>query len=317
MTTSPNDQRHVLVGAACVVLGALLWSTGGVVIKELGQPALVVSAARSLLSAGLFLLLCGGRVAPPATGRRWFWIGALCYAWVVTGFVAANRLTTAANTILLQFTSPFWIILLGEWFLKEKPRRGDWAALALGAVGIVLCLAENLVEGFSRREGVLLTPETIGDLMALSTGLTFGVCLLVMRRTNRRGVEGVSDAGDARPMLFWGNALAVAEAVAWVGARPPEGGLSAALALTPLSVALLLWLGLGQLGGGYYFVQRGMRHLTAIQASVLTLVEPVLNPLWVALINGERPGGLTVLGGALVLSGMVVNVAAHRAPKPR
>lgn len=298
-------------GALCVVLGALLWSTGGAAVKWLPQPPLAVSAGRSLLAAGLMLLVCGGRVAPPRSPG--FWVGVACYAWVVTGFVLATRLTTAANAILLQFTSPLWVIVLGGWLLGERPRRSDWAALAIGAFGIVLCLWDGLASSLAERREGLLTPESAGDLIALSTGFAFGLCFIAMRKANR--AEPRAGGWDARVMIFWGNAAAVAVGAGWLALSPPAEGAGALLAGGVAAALVMLWLGFAQLGGGYLLVQHGMRQVGAIQASLLTLIEPVLNPLWVLLVAGERPAAMTIAGGSLVIGGLALNVALRGRPR--
>lgn len=301
------------LGAIAIVAGAILWSTGGVSVKWLQADAphvsgLAVSSGRAIFTALFFLALARGRIGMPRRGRGWFLAGVLTYAYVVTSFVLSTRLTTAANAILLQYTAPIWVMLVGWPLLGEKPSPRDGLALFLGGIGVVLCCQEGLRlpgqggSGFSR--------QALGDLMGLSSGVAFGLFSVVLRFLRRDEGAGVRPA-TSLAILFWGNALA-----ALIGGP----ALVAAWAESPLpaaAVGVLIWLGVGQLGLGYYLFQRGLRSVTALHANMLSLIEPVLNPVWVAWAVHEIPSRGTLLGGAFVLGAMVLSALPGRSRRPR
>jgi drug/metabolite transporter (DMT)-like permease len=301
-------------GVAWILAGALLWSTGGVGVKWLtgieGWPPLLVSAFRSLLAAVVFFLALGGRWSPPASdSRRWFWLGALTYAYVVTAFVVATFLTTAANAIILQDTAPLWVLGFSGVMLGERARWRDAGALLTGLVGVGLCVWDGLRQPSG--EG-LLSARTAGDLLALTSGLAFGFTTIAMRHFSR-GEDGIDR--QAVSFLFMGNVLAGALGLGLAvlaGGTVPLTGAAGSGGLL-VSLLVLAWLGFGQLGGGYLCVQRGLRNVPAIQGSLLMLAEPVVNPIWVALAVGEIPPATTIAGGALVLSGMLIGVTGRRA----
>jgi drug/metabolite transporter (DMT)-like permease len=319
MTTASSSLNHspaaIRRAMLLVLAGAVLWSTGGVFIKLLvrdpGWGPFAISTGRSALAAALFFVVLRGRIRIPG-GRsgRWFWAGALSYAYVVTAFVLATKMTTAANAIILQDTAPLWVLAFGGVLLGERARWRDGAALAAGLAGVVLCVRNGLMQP---RAGGLFSPQTAGDFLALSSGATFGLTTLALRRLSRAAGTAESEDHAALALLCVGNVLAVGAGLAGAFAvgtafRVPS------LAGLAVPLLMLLWLGLVQLGAGYLLVQRGLRRLPAFQASMLMLLEPILNPLWVALMASEIPAGTTMIGGGLVLAGMAIGLTGKRAP---
>ena len=289
-------------GVLFVVLAACLWSTGGFVVKSVDLTPMATSAARSIFAALLFFVAARGRVLPPRAGRRWFIIGAISYAYVVTTFVIATRWTTAMNAIVLQDTAPLWVVLLGPALLGEKPRRQDFIAILIGGAGVVLCLRQGLS---LPRGDSLLTRQTLGDLLALTSGIAFGTQMIVLRRVNRTMPGRTAGPLDAYRLLFAGNLIAaIAGGPALLG---EIGNLAGAVPF-----AMILWLGIGQLGFGYFCFQRGVRHVPAVQASIISLIEPILNPGWVAMAVNEVPPLSTIGGGGLVLLAVVVGVMPRK-----
>lgn len=308
--------KSAATGAALVLAGAMLWSTGGVLVKWLSASgelsAFAISGLRSFLAAGLFLAVARRGVVPrfpDAISRRWFWIGAVAYAYVVTGFCVATVMTTAANAIILQDTAPLWVLLWAPAMLGERARPRDVLAVALGIGGVALCLRHGLLQP---RTGGALSVQTLGDLIALSTGLAFALVTIAMRRQGQ--AYAADAAASAIPFLFVGNLIAVLAGFAGTLMARGTGGIIALQALAnPTTLLLICWLGVGQIGMGYLLVQRGLRTVPAFQAALLALAEPVFNPVWVALAIGEIPPGETIAGGILVLSAMVAGMAGRRA----
>ncbi len=226
--------------------------------------------------------------------------GALAYAGVVIGFVVSTRFTTAANTIILQYTSLIWVIVLGWLFLKERAQTHEIIAVAIGLAGVVLCAGG----GFSlwRSTGVL-SLASLGDGLALFSGLCFALTTLALRRLRSAASASEEQPGDyaALVTLFFGNTLA-----AVVGLPSLLRDLQTPVAGQSVGLWIVAWLGIAQLGGGYWFFQRGLKTTRALSANLISLVEPLLNPLWVALFVGETPSRETTAGGLLILGAIVL-----------
>ena len=217
------------------------------------------------------------------TGRGEFSPAALIYAVMVVSFVLSNKLTTAANAILLQSTSPLYLLFLGPLFLKEKLRAVDFAVVG----GVIL----GAVVLFSGTENVVATaPDPVrGNIVALGSGVAWALTIAVLRWVGKRNPLAESAASIA----IAGNLIA------FVACLP------LALGGAPLDVrsgAVVLYLGLFQVGLGYVCFTRSIRHVPAIDAATLLLIEPVLNPIWAWMIHGEKPSGRALAGGAMILA---------------
>jgi len=287
-------------GLALVVAAALLWSSGGLGIKLVHAHPLAIAGYRSLFALpvvlGALFLASRGRGAEvrAALGRRSTWYVALAYAIAVMLFVAATRMTTAANAILLQYTSPVHVVLLSPWLLRERVAWWDWLAVAGCAVGMVCFFGDGLAGG-----------AALGNVLALVSGFGFGLLTLLLRRERleavRRGEAFADVAGSPLGALV---AVALGNLLGALIASPAmitEGPNDAR------SVAVLLGLGLLQIGLSYVLFIAATARITAVEAGLVATIEPVLNPVWVALGYGERPSRGAVIGGVLI----VVSVTAR------
>jgi drug/metabolite transporter (DMT)-like permease len=261
-----------------VLSAAFLFSTGGAAIKATAFSAWQVAGFRSGIAAlALFLLLPGWR-------RGWS-AGSLlvggAYAATLILYVIANKLTTAANAIFLQATAPLYVLLLAPRLLREPLRRSDLLLSALLVAGGSLF--------FVRVDPALTTaPDPLrGNLVAAASGLTWALTILGLRWLARSGREG--PAGGA---VIAGNVMAFA--VCAPLAFPVGESV-------PLDWAVVAYLGLFQIGLAYVAMTRGMRRTPAFEASLLLLIEPVLNALWAWLMHGEQPGPASLFGCALIL----------------
>jgi len=252
-----------------ILLAAVLWSTAGAAIKSCGLDGWQIASGRSLV-AGLFLLL----LVPEARRRpsRRTWLVAVAYAFTVVLFVLATKLTTAANAIFIQDTAPLWVLLLSPWLLAERPTRSELLAVPVYAIGLGLFFLDELSAG-----------QLAGNLVALASGVAFGLSIIGLRLVRH----------DGPAALVLGNLVAAAAAlpIALSGPAP-----------TPLDLALVGYLGVFQLGLSYLVFSRGLLGTPAVEASLLVLLEPVLNPIWTFLVAGERPGPWAIAGGAIVLA---------------
>lgn len=282
------EPRQHSKGFLFLLASALLWSTAGVLIKWVDWPAPAVAGMRALIAAAALLAFRRGFSLPRS---RWQWGAALAYAATTLLFVAANKMTTAANAILLQYTSPIFVALFSPWFLAEPIRRADWATIGCVLVGMSLFFLDDV-----RFSG------TAGNLIAIASGLTYAWMTLFMRRD-----QGAS-ASDS---ILFGNLIAAAIGLPWLLGAP---------SLNASGWLALLFLGVFQLGLAYLFYAAAIRRVTALEAVLIPVVEPLLNPLWVLLLVGERPGPMALLGGSVVLSAVTLRAVStlrrNRRPPP-
>ncbi len=251
-----------------LILTAVLWSLGGLLIKSVDSHPLAIAGARSTISAILILLY----IKKPRFTWSFAQIGAaLCYAMTSILFVAANKLTTAANAILLQYTAPLYVALLGAWLLKEKAKLIDWATIGIVLGGMVLFFMDSLD-----------TRGVLGSVLAVLSGVTFALFAIFMRmQKNGSPVESV----------LLGNVLTAIIGVPFLFTAAPDSQ----------GWLYFVVLGVIQLGIPYILYSYAIKHVTALEASLIPVIEPILNPIWVFLFMGEAPGGLALIGGVIVV----------------
>ncbi len=273
----------VIRARLCVLAATALFSTGGAGVKLCSlSPSQLVSLRCGI--GGLLLLLL---LRPNWREVDWrAWLPGIALGGTLTLFVFSSRLTTAASAILLQATAPLWVLLLGPWLLGEHSRRSDWAVMAAMAVGLIMvCLGAAPAQASA--------PHPLqGNLLAVVSGLTWGLTTIGLRRALRSG-DGAEGA-----VVIIGNFVAV--------------GISLPMALPfgpiqPADWAVVGFLGVFQIAVPYLFFFIGLRHLRAFEGVLLMLLEPVLSAIWTALIHGERPGWWPVAGGAIILAATVWN----------
>jgi drug/metabolite transporter (DMT)-like permease len=263
-----------------LVSAALLFSTGGAAIKAVSLTSWQVSCLRSGLAAVTVWLLS------PAARRGWTWrtpVVSVAYAATLVLFVLANKLTTSASTIFLQSTAPLYLLLLSPLLLRENITRED--LLFMVAVG----------SGFSlffigTDPPVVTAPNPfLGNVLAALSGLTWAFTMLGLRWISTR--PG-ADPGAAQGVVVAGNLLAFL--VCLPMALPITGGSLA-------DWAIIGYLGVFQIGVAYILVSAAIRDISALEASVLLLVEPAFNPIWSWLVHGEKPGTWSLAGGLVIL----------------
>lgn len=277
MCPVPTDQvRH----RAQLIAAAVLFSTGGAAVKAASLSSWQVASFRSGVAAlAILLLIPAARRVP--SGRA---LAVACaYAATLVLFVLANRLTTAANTIFLQSTAPLYILLLGPWLLREPIRRADLALMAAVGGGLALFFVGAEVP-------TATAPDPArGNVLAALSGVTWALTVVGLR-----WIGSDPDRGDsalsvvvAGNMIAFGACLLPALPVVDAGA---------------IDWAIIVYLGVFQIALAYLFLVAGIRHVPALEASLLLLVEPALNPVWAWLAHGERPGAWALAGGATILA---------------
>jgi drug/metabolite transporter (DMT)-like permease len=269
-----RDHRRAV---ALLALCAVLWSTAGVLIKLVDWNVGAIWSTRSAIAAAA---LWAWRRPSFARISAAEWRGAGSLAATTGLFILANKLTTAANAILIQYSAPIWVALLGAWLLGERATRLDWLTIATVIGGIVLFFFEQLSFG-----------HVAGNLVALGAGVGFAVNVVSFRQVALTpGATGASD--PLRPMLL-GNLIGAVLGAPFLLASPPPGATG---------WGALAALGLFQQAAAYLCYAWAIRHATAIEATLVSVIEPILSPVWVAIAFGERPGPWAVLGGAIVVS---------------
>jgi drug/metabolite transporter (DMT)-like permease len=281
--TSPTTAHRQAI--ALLALCGLFWSTGGVLIKLVDWHPLAIWSARSAIAAAMLWLVRRPSLRGITRGE---WAAAAALAATTGLFILANKLTTAANAILIQYSAPVWIALLGVWFLGERATRLDWVAIALVLGGIVLFFFEQLT-----------IDHVAGNLVAFTAGITFAFSAMTLRRValaHHAGAHAGPPLDPLRPMLLGNLIGAVLGAPAMLLDAPPDA----------TGWGALLALGVVQQGAAYLCYARAIRHATALDAMLVPVIEPILSPLWVALAIGERPGPWALVGGTIVVGAVTL-----------
>jgi len=247
-----------------LVAAALLWSVGGVLIKSVAWHPMAIMGVRSALAA-VTLWFVARR--PRLRWTRLQVAGAVAYAVTVILYVPACKLTTAANAILLQYTSPIWIALFGAWFLKERASALDWLFIVLSLGGMAMFFHEGIA-----------SKSLLGDLMGALSGVTIAWMMLLMRKQK--------DESPIQSVLL-GNVMAACAGLPFCLSTPLPS-VSGWLALAVLGVF--------QLGMSYALYSYAIRHVTALEANIVLTLEPR-----VLLLLGERPTDWALAGGVVVL----------------
>lgn len=266
-------------GLLAVLAAAVLWSTGGLFIKWVSLDALGVTMWRSLFAAITMAILVRPRLDAPWRLSKLTWAIAVAYALTLVMFVAATKLTTAANAIFLQYTAPVYLLFAGPLLLRERASRLDVATVFVAFGGMSLFFVGRL-------EGDALG----GNLLAAASGVTLAAMFLLLR------APGCTEATRPLAMLL-GNLILVAALIPVNLARDPSDAFVPSLR----DFGGLLFLGVVQIGLAYLLFGYAMRTVAALEASLIGMLEPVLNPLWVYLALGETPGVWAVVGGAIIV----------------
>jgi len=316
--TAGNRRGH-LIGLALLVASGLFWSLNGALIKLVyedgaGPHGVTIAFYRSLF-AGLFIVPLafrrrpspakdGGRrgrsrlatllAAPGTKSMLGLRPAAFCcmvfFTCMTVCFVVANTMTAAANAIILQYTSTFWIFSLSPWLLKEKPQAKELGLLTLAMIGIGIIFAGNA------------RTDLGGLLVALGSGLFFGLLTMMIRQMRD------SDSAAVTVLNNLGSALLLIPVVAIFGQ----------FQMTPRAWLLIVTMGIVQFGLPYYLYTLGLARVPAYQAALLTLLEPVLVPIWTYLAVREVPPVQTFLGGTVILVALVAFIlSASRAARTR
>jgi drug/metabolite transporter (DMT)-like permease len=262
-----------------LLAAAVLFSTGGAAIKAADFSAWQITCLRSGIAAVAMALVA--REARRGWSGRTLVVG-VAYASTLTLFVLANRLTTSANTIFLQSTAPIYLAILAPWLLHEPTRRQDLLLMAAVAGGLGLFFRGTDLPAATAPD------PTRGNLLALGSGFFWALTVCGLRWMGGGG----GARGSAAAAAVAGNLIAFGVALPFA---LPFGSHTLA------DWGVVAYLGIFQIALAYVFVTRGLQAIPALEASLILLVEPVLNPVWAWIFQGERPGPWALVGGAVIL----------------
>jgi drug/metabolite transporter (DMT)-like permease len=251
---------------------ATLWSLGGILIKSVNTNPMAIAGVRSAIASIVILIA----IRKPKFTFSPTQIGAtLSYTATVFLFVIATKTTTAANAILLQFTAPIYVAILGAWILKEKTRLIDWIVIVVVLCGMILFFVDNLS-----------TEGMVGNILAALSGISFALFFIFTRmQKNESSMESI----------LLGNILTAIIGLPFlIGATPDTTGW---LCLTVLGIV--------QLGLPYILYSIAIKHATALEAILTTAIEPILNPIWVLIFIGEKPSHWAIIGGIIVIGSVL------------
>ena len=277
-----DQSRH---GTLFVAAAAVLYSIGGLCIKVIPWNGMSINGGRTAIA----LLIIGGYMVVsrhPLRFNRWVLLGALAVFATNSLFSVANKLTTAANAIVLQFTVPMFVMLFSALFFHRKPGKLDLAACAVIFCGVLCFFLDSLSMGGG-----------LGNLLALMSGVTYAGVFLM---------NDMPDS-DAISSVFWGDVLSALVGLPF---------LLSETQFTAEALFSLAVLGVFQVGAAYVCLCIGLKTTPPVTASLISGIEPVLNPILVALFYGEQVGGFAMMGAAVVIVGVVgYNVLKERQNK--
>lgn len=268
-TDVADHSRERTKALLLLAVTATLWSLGGLLIKSVNANPLAIAGTRSAIAAVMLILV----LRKPKFTWSFAQVGAaLAYAATTILFVTATKTTTAANAIFLQSTAPIYVALLSAWLLKERIKLLDWITVFIVMGGMVLFFLDNLS-----------TTGILGNVIAATSGVSFAFFAIFMRMQKN---------GSPLESIFLGNLITAAIGLPFLSRSIPD---------TSGWICLVI-LGVVQLGLPYILYSKAIKHVTALEAILIPVIEPLLNPVWVFLILGESPGPLAFIGGLIVLA---------------
>lgn len=292
-----NDERHALrdsdeerlKGIFYVALSALLWSTGGAFIKLVELDSFQTSFWRSLFAAITIAAITKPKQLRFSAGNVF---ASLAYAATLVLFVAGTKLTTAANAILLQYAAPIYILVLARIILNEAMTKAQALTVFFCVVGMAVFFLDQLsAEGY------------LGNALAALSGVAFAFMTVLLRQ--QRNAEPTQ-------AILLGNLWIVficAGVVAWQSLSNPKGVLHPdvyfGFAISTADSIIVAFLGIFQIGIPYILFAKAIRALRALDAALIGMLEPVLNPLWAFLIVGETPSPFAFIGGAIIIGAVL------------
>ena len=269
-------------GILYVFTAALLWSSGGLFIKLISFSAMQLSFFRCSIAAITLALIFKKQIL---LVNKLSIVNSCMYAVVLIAFVIATKTTTAANAIFLQATAPIYVLIFEPLINKSKYERINIITVVVCVSGMILFFVGKLEPGHFE-----------GNLVALISGITFAAFFLGMKRNDQKYQQS---------SVFWGNILVALICIPF---------LSSLEMISFSDLWMVSFLGVFQIAVAYAFFASGLKRIFAVEASIISMVEPVLNPVWVLIGYGEVPSATAIIGGLIILSVIIVRSLITGAP---
>ena len=269
-------------GLVAVLAAALLWSTGGLFIKLVTLDAMQISFFRCTWAAIVFAVIFKRQVF---YANLFTIINGAFFAAVTILFVLANKMTTAANAIFLQYTAPIYILIFEPIISKTKFEKTNLITIIICFTGMLLFFMGKISPGYM-----------LGNIVALLSGVAFAAFMLGMRK-NKKEYQFSS--------IFYGNVIV------FLFCLPYMFGLKS---LSLDNFLMVSYLGIFQIGLAYIIFSYGLKRILAIEASLLSMIEPVLNPVWVFLGYGEVPSFMAIIGGIIIIAAIMTRAFILETP---
>jgi drug/metabolite transporter (DMT)-like permease len=281
----PQTARDRRIGQGAIFLCAILWSTNGLFIKLIDLHPFVIAGLRSFVSV---LFMTALRFSSPRRRKEAFklpflWGGGVSYALMMVTFCSANKLTTSANAVLLLYSAPLWAALLGWVLAGEKPKLESWISMAMVMVGLVLFSRDAFKSG-----------SVLGNGLAIFSGICYGANSVFLR---------IQKDGNPADAMLLAHILTAAAGLPFIFVYPPQ--------FNPGNVFSLLFMGIIQMGIASLLFAYGIKRVPAVQAILTSMIEPVLNPVWVLLVTGEKPAFMALFGGGIIIAAVVVSALGN------
>lgn len=271
-----QQRKAMLMMAIC----ACMWSIGGIFIKLVSWSPFLIAGGRSVFAALVMFLFM--RYAKIKVNVCKYSVGAgFCLLGVLICFVAANKLTTAANAIILQYTAPIFILIISMLFLHHKVHKKEVITVAITTIGIVFFFFDELSLG-----------NIAGNILAILAGLFLGIMFLII------GFGGGEDDSIRLSGILIGHIL-----TALVGVPI---GITMTTSYAPSEFLCIIILGVIQLGIPYVLYALASRDCSPLACSLIGMIEPILNPVWVLIFDGETPGFYALIGGIIVIAAVTI-----------
>ena len=277
----PGQISAQLKGQLAVLATAVLMSTNGLFVKLLPWHATVILCLRSVIAV-IFLLVLRIVFPPPKESKKntfAFWASGIFFAATMYTLIIAFKLTTSANAILLQFGAPVWAALLGWFLIKEKPHWEHWLALVLVLGGLTIFFRDSLGGG-----------GLGGDILAIFSGILYGATSVFLR---------MMKTGNTRDAMLLAHVICAVTGIPFLFIYPPTFTAFSALAIT--------YMGTIQIGLATLLFAYGVKRISAVQTMLTTVAEPLLNPVWVLFLAGEKPSKAALFGGSVIITAVVVS----------
>ncbi len=279
--------KEISRGAAivCVAIAAALWSTAGLLIKWVDWNPIAIAGIRSgITSIVLLLFWIMATKKLPRKPDKYIILASINYVILVFLFISANKLTTSANAILLQFTAPAWALILGSLFFKVKFKVKDVVTVIVVFAGMILFFVGDIKSGSS-----------LGNILAVLSGISMALMIITLKHvTNHKPLE----------IIIWGNILTFIVAIPFYST----------ITFTGTNLLGITLLGVFQLGISYIFYTKGIEHITVLEGILIPVIEPLLNPVWVFFGTGEKPTQFALIGGAIVLAAVLYHSLSEVRP---